>query len=78
MKFSMSRRPSQNVLATSSRRTEWSWCGFGAGLLGYVVLSAVFGSLPEDASLRSLWLALGLAPAFMGLGIGFTLSSVID
>jgi bacteriorhodopsin len=78
MKHSMSTLAKRGVLATSSRRTEWSWCGFGAGLLGYVVLSAVFGTLPDDPSLKSLWLALGLAPAFMGLGIGFTLASVID
>jgi hypothetical protein len=78
MKLSLSPHASREVLATSSRRTEWSWCGFGAGLLGYVVLSSVFGTLPNDQSLMALWLALGLVPATMGLAVGFTLARLID
>lgn len=74
MKLSLSAAPRRG----SSRRTEWAWCGFGAGLLGYVVLSAVFGTVPEDASLKALWLAVGLAPASMGLFAGFTLASLLD
>jgi hypothetical protein len=78
MKLSLSRQASREVLATSSRRAEWSWCGFGAGLLGYVVLSSVFGTLPTDQSLMALWLALGLVPGSMGLAVGFTLARLID
>ena len=78
MKLSLSPHANREVLATSSRRTEWSWCGFGAGLLGYVVLSSVFGTLPNDQSLMALWLALGLIPATMGLVVGFTLARLID
>ena len=78
MKLSLSRQASREVLATSSRRAEWSWCGFGAGLLGYVVLSSVFGTLPADQSLMALWLALGLVPGSMGLAVGFTLARLID
>lgn len=78
MKLSPSPRASREVLATSSRRTEWSWCGFGAGLLGYVVLSSVFGTLPTEQSLMALWLALGLVPASLGLAVGFTLARLID
>jgi hypothetical protein len=78
MKLSLSRKATREVLATSSRRAEWSWCGFGAGLLGYVVLSSVFGTLPTDQSLMALWLALGLVPGSMGLAVGFTLARLID
>jgi len=78
MKLSLSRQANREVLATSSRRAEWSWCGFGAGLLGYVVLSSVFGTLPTDQSLMALWLALGLVPGSMGLAVGFTLARLID
>ena len=78
MKLSLSRQAPREVLATSSRRAEWSWCGFGAGLLGYVVLSSVFGTLPTDQSLMALWLALGLVPGSMGLAVGFTLARLID
>lgn len=78
MKLSLSPHADREVLATSSRRTEWSWCGFGAGLLGYVVLSSVFGTLPNDQSLMALWLALGLIPATMGLAVGFMLARLID
>ena len=78
MKLSLSPHANREVLATSSRRTEWSWCGFGAGLLGYVVLSSVFGTLPNEQSLMALWLALGLIPAAMGLVVGFTLARLID
>jgi hypothetical protein len=78
MKLSPSRQATREVLATSSRRAEWSWCGFGAGLLGYVVLSSVFGALPTEQSLTALWLALGLVPALMGLAVGFTLARLID
>ena len=74
MKLSLSAAPRRE----SSRRMEWSWCGFGAGLLGYVVLSAVFGTVPEDASLKAMWLVVGLAPASMGLFAGFTLASLLD
>lgn len=71
-------RPAREVLATSSRRAEWGWCGFGAGLLGYVVLSSVFGALPDERALTALWAALGLVPASLGLCVGLTLSRVID
>ena len=71
-------RARREVLATSSKRTEWSWVGFGAGLLGYIVVSVVFGGVPEDDALRAVWLGIGLAPASLGLCIGFTLAAVID
>ncbi|CAG1017706.1 hypothetical protein BURC_02383 [Burkholderiaceae bacterium] len=75
MKLSLSAAPQRG---SSSRRTEWSWCGFGAGLLGYVVLSAVFGAVPEDAWPKAMWLVVGLVPASMGLFAGFTLASLLD
>src|SRR5258706_12828959 len=78
MKNSMRGHARHEVLATSSNRTEWSWCGFGAGLLIYVVLSVVFASVPDDEPTRALWLALGLAPACMGFCIGLTGPSVPD
>jgi len=78
MKNSMRGHARHEVLATSSNRTEWSWCGFGAGLLIYIVLSVVFASVPDDEPTRALWLALGLAPACMGFCIGFTVASVLD
>lgn len=74
MKLSLS-TPTGRV---SAKRIEWSWCGFGAGLLGYVVLSAVFGTVPDDTSLKVMWLALGLVPALMGLCVGFTLAGLLD
>lgn len=74
MKLSVSNAPAHG----STRRNDWAYCGFGAGLLGYVVLSAVFGTVPEDASLRAMWLAVGLAPASLGLFAGFTLARLLD
>jgi hypothetical protein len=71
-------RPAHEVLATSTRRSEWGWCGFGAGLLGYVVLSSVFGTLPEERALTAVWAALGLVPAGLGLCVGLTLARVVD
>ena len=78
MKTSTRRQARHELLATSSRRTEWGWCGFGAGLLIYVVLSVVFGNVPDDDSTRALWLSFGLAPAGMGFCLGFTVASVLD
>jgi hypothetical protein len=78
MKYPMLDRTHREVLATSSRRAEWSWCGFGAGMLFYVVLSVVFGSVPDDTALKAAWLGVGLVPAAMGLCVGFTLSGLID
>ena len=78
MKPWMFARARREVLATSSQRTEWSWAGFGAGLLGYIVLSVVFGVVPDDDALRATWLALGFLPGMLGLCVGFTLAAVID
>jgi len=78
MKYQMLDHRQNEVLATSSRRAEWSWCGFGAGMLGYVVLSVVFGSVPDEASLKAAWLGFGLVPGTMGLCVGFTLARLID
>ena len=77
MKLSMS-TPDHQIRLASSRRSEWSWVGFGAGLLAYVVLSAVFGNLPDEEAQGGLWLALGLAPGLIGLCVGFTLATLID
>ena len=78
MKLLSSPRAHREVLATSSRPAEWSWCGFGAGLLGYVVLSSVFGTLPDEHTLAAGWLALGLVPGALGLCVGLTLSRIVD
>jgi hypothetical protein len=78
MKSSIATHAKRDVSYGSSRRSEWGWCGFGAGLLGYVVVSAVFGSLPDEESLKGIWLAVGLAPAFMGSCIGLALATVLD
>jgi hypothetical protein len=78
MKYSLLAQTKREVLATSSKRTEWSWCGFGAGMLGYVLLSTVFGSVPDEDTLRAAWLAIGLVPGFMGFCVGYTLSGLVD
>lgn len=75
MKVSPLIQPSRHAASQmSSKRMEWSRYGFGGGLLGYVVASAVFGHMPDDASLRAVWLAIGFAPALVGSCVGFTLA----
>ena len=78
MKYPTLASSKSEILATSSRRSEWSWCGFGAGLLGYVILSTVFGSVPDESDLKAAWLGIGLVPGFLGFFIGFSLAGVID
>jgi hypothetical protein len=78
MKYPLFDHPQHEVLATSSRRAEWGWCGFGAGMLLYVVLSVVFGSVPDDAALKAAWLGVGLVPSVLGSCLGLTLALVLD
>ncbi|HJV60880.1 MAG TPA: hypothetical protein VJ743_08025 [Albitalea sp.] len=78
MKLSLSTRAPRELRGAPSRRMQCSGGGFAIGLLGYLVLSAVFGSLPDDASLQGWWLAIGLVPATIGLCAGFALAGLVD
>ncbi len=64
--------------ARRAARREWGWSGFGGGLLLYVVVSAVYGALPDAAAARAAWLALGLVPAAIGFVIGTMLARFTD
>ncbi len=76
MKLSMLAHPKRDVPNASSKRVEWSWCGFGAVLLVYVVASAALGLVPDQDLAQGAWFAVGLLAGLVGLCVGFALAEL--
>ena len=60
----------------SPKRADWARCGFGAGMLLYVMFSVVSGTLPDASADRAAWFVLGLVPTLLGSGAGFVLAGL--